>query len=196
MPFRPATSARVPARPALAYKEASTSGRGTRSMKTTLSATAALLAAASVAQAAPEQVATYRDWFVYTNGEGDQKVCYAVTTPKDEAPASVRHGDVYVMVATWASGAATQQPSFMAGYPLREAPEPQIRIGSDRWEMFTSGREGFVEASRDEERLVAAMRRGADMRLSAMSERGTATEYSFSLLGVSNALDRAAQACR
>ena len=165
-------------------------------LRPTLSGAAALLADTQAAQAAPEQVATYKDWFVYTNGSGADKVCYAVTTPKDRSPVRVDHGDVYVMIATWANGAATEQPSFMAGYDLRDAPEPEVRIGSSRFEMFTSGNEGFVEAAEDERRLVAAMRRGADMRLSAMSERGTATDYTFSLLGVSNALDRAAQACR
>ena len=161
-------------------------------------ARAAAIAAASVtaAAAAPEQIATYKDWFVYTNGEGADRVCYAVTTPKDRSPVKAQHGDVYVMVATWANGAATEQPSFMAGYPLRDAPDPEARIGSDRFEMFGAGNEGFVEAEEDERRLVAAMRRGADMRLSAMSERGTATDYTFSLLGVSSALDRAAKACR
>lgn len=147
------------------------------------------------AMAAPDQVATYKDWFVYTNGTGTDRVCYAVTTPKEKSPASVRHGDVYVMIASWANGAAAEQPSVMTGYALRESPDPQIRIGSDAWDLFTSGTEGFIEAPRDEERLVAAMRRGADMRLSAMSERGNATEYTFSLLGVSNALDRAAKEC-
>ena len=166
-----------------------------RSLRGAAASLAAVAAALSCAHAAPEQVATYKDWFVYTNGEGQERVCYAVTVPKDRSPASVNHGDVYVMIATWANGAATEQPSFMAGYPLRDAPEPEMRVGSSRFEMFTSGNEGFIEAGEDEERLVAAMRRGADMRLSAMSERGTATDYTFSLLGVSNALDRAARAC-
>ena len=162
----------------------------------TLASAAALSPMLSSALAAPEQVATYKDWFVYTNGTGADKVCYAVTTPKDRSPTRVNHGDVYVMIATWANGAASEQPSFMAGYQLKDAPDPEVRIGSSRFSMFSSGNEGFIEANEDERRLVAAMRRGADMRLSAMSDRGTATDYTFSLLGVSNALDRAAKACR
>ena len=167
-----------------------------RSVAYAATAAAALGSLLGSAAAAPEQVATYKDWFVYTNGSGADRVCYAVTTPKDKSPARAAHGDVYVMIATWANGAATEQPSFMAGYPLRDAPSPEVRIGASRFEMFGAGNEGFVEASEDEERLVAAMRRGADMRLSAMSERGTATDYTFSLLGVSSALDRAAKACQ
>lgn len=165
-------------------------------LRAIIGAAAAGAVIAGTATAAPEQVATYKDWFVYTNGTGADKVCYAVSTPKDKSPVKADHGDVYVMIATWANGAASEQPSFMAGYTMRDAPDPQIRIGSSKFDMFPSGNESFIEEDSDEKRLVAAMRRGADMRLSAMSERGTATEYRFSLLGVSNALDRAAKDCR
>ena len=168
-----------------------------RTVLSAAAATTALLASVlTTATAAPERVATYRDWFVFVNDTNEGRVCYAVSDPEESSPRSARHGEVYMMVATWANGAAKEQPSFMAGYQLRDTPEPQLRIGADKWDLFTSANEGFVEAERDEERLVAAMRRGADMRLSAVSERGTATEYTFSLLGISNALDRAARECQ
>lgn len=163
-----------------------------------------LLAAASaaalptIAQAAnaPEQIATYRDWIVYRANVDGETICYAAATPKDMEPESVDHGNIFFMVSTWKSGAAANQPSFMSGYDLKDRPVPVVRIGANKWDMFSAGQEGFVEDDRSETRLVSAMRRGAEMRLSAMSERGTSTEYTFSLLGISNALDRAARACR
>ncbi|WOI53405.1 invasion associated locus B family protein [Parvularcula sp. LCG005] len=158
---------------------------------------AAVVFAPVVAQAAePEQVATYRDWIVYSADLGTDTLCYAVTEASDKEPSAVNHGDVFFMVSTWKSGVAANQPSFMAGYTLRDRPEPMIRIGSDKWDMFTAGSEGFVETDSDEKSVVGAMRRGSEMRVSAMSERGTATEYTFSLLGISNALDRVERACR
>ncbi len=166
----------------------------------TLSAAAAATTSAAVsvaiAQPTPEAVGTFRDWIVYKADVDGDTICYAVTEPKEKEPGSVNHGNVFFMVSTWKSGVAKAQPSFMSGYNLRERPEPIVRIGSDKWDMFSSGVEGFVDADRDEQRLVAAMRRGSEMRLSAMSERGTATEYTFSLYGISNALDRAERSCR
>ena len=61
--------------------------------------------------------------------------------------------------------------------------------------MYVSENEAFIEKSDDETRLIRAMRRGADMRISAVSSRGTATNYVISLRGVSAGLDRARQAC-
>ncbi len=153
-----------------------------------------LLTAPAVAQ--PNLVATYKDWIVYKlNLDGDT-VCYAASEPTDKSPRSVNHGDVFFLVSSWKSGVAKGQPSFMAGYPLREAPEPVIRVGSDKWEMYTSEEEGFIDKSSDEKRLLAAMKRGSDMRISAVSERGTATNYTFSLLGITDSINRMEKECR
>ena len=42
---------------------------------------------------------------------------------------------------------------------------------------------------------VRAMRRGSDMRVEATSNRGTATAYTFSLLGVTAALEQVDDLC-
>ena len=154
------------------------------------------LCAASAAIAQPQAIATHKDWSVFVREANGEKICFAATEAKDKAPKSVRHGDIFFIVATWQSGAAKNQPSFMAGYDLADAPTPTIRVGSDKWNMYTSSNEAFIESAADEERLVGAMRRGARMRISAVSKRGTATNYQISLSGVSAALDRVGRECR
>ncbi len=146
--------------------------------------------------AKPEPVATFRDWSVFVQEVDGDKICFAATEAKEKSPRSVTHGDVFFLIASWQSGAANEQPSLMAGYNFREGPEPTLRIGSDKWQMYVSENEAFIDKADDENRLVRAMRRGADMRVSAMSTRGTATSYVISLRGVSAALDRAKSACK
>lgn len=145
--------------------------------------------------AAPVFQGAHSDWRVFTRGEGDARVCYALATPREALPRNVDHGDVFFLVASWANGDASEQPSFKAGYALRPDSPPQARVGSDRFAMFVADQEGFIEAPRDEDRLVDAMRRGSSMRIEAMSDRGTATVYEFSLSGITAALRDAAQRC-
>ena len=83
----------------------------------------------------------------------------------------------------------------MTGYAIDQKPEPNIRIGSDKWDMYSSENEAFIESNDEEQRLLRAMRRGADMRVSAVSTRGTATSYVVSLRGVTAALDRVKREC-
>ncbi|MBT8473620.1 MAG: hypothetical protein HKP25_05375 [Marinicaulis sp.] len=152
-----------------------------------------LFASGAVAQ--PKSVATYKDWSVFVRDTDAGKICFAATEATDKSPKSVRHGDVFFLVASWANGAASEQPSLMTGYAINAKPEPTIRIGSDRWELYSSENEAFIESASEEERLIRAMRRGSDMRINAVSGRGTATSYVVSLRGVTAALQRVEREC-
>ena len=62
--------------------------------------------------------------------------------------------------------------------------------------MYTQGDGLWIKNAAEEEKLVEAMRKGADMTVKAVSSRGTQTTDVFSLKGLSQALDRMAQDCR
>ena len=151
---------------------------------------------AGAAAAEPQALATYKAWSVFVHDTGTDRICFAAAEATDKSPKTVNHGDIFFLIATWKSGAASNQPSFRTGYNLQSAPAPTIRIGSDKWDMYASDNEAFIESGSSEQGLITAMRKGADMKISAMSNRGTATSYVVSLSGVSAALDRVRDACK
>lgn len=169
-----------------------------RSVSTAMAAAAFLAASVPpmVRAAEPQPVAAFKKWSVFVKEEGGERICYAATDAQELSPASVNHGSVFFLVASWKSGAARNQPSLMTGYQINAAPPPAIRIDSEKWEMYADDNEAFIEKASDEGRLIAGMKRGAEMRVSAVSSRGTATSYVFSLSGVSAALARVEEACR
>ena len=156
---------------------------------------AAAAAAPAAAQSAPTLAGTHGDWSVYTRGSGSSRICYVLTEAETESPSSVNHGDVYFMVSNWQNGAATEQPSFLAGYPLKTTRAPRAQVGSTNLSMFAADNEAFIEEASDERRLVAKMRAGSTMTVSAVSSRGTQTRYGFSLKGITAALKQAKSAC-
>lgn len=161
-----------------------------------LAATAIAAFAVLPAAAEPTPLATFKDWSVFVHETGTDRICFAAAEASDKSPKSVNHGDIFFLIASWKSGAATNQPSFRVGYNFQEAPAPAIRIGSQKWDMFAADNEAFIESGAAEQSLITAMRSGADMKISATSSRGTATSYVVSLNGISAALDRVAQACK
>ena len=164
--------------------------------KTFLTVLIAAMTMPGLAHAAePKLEGTFTDWTVYSRAEGGDKICYAISEPKSKSPTSVNHGDVYFMVSSWRSGAANEQPSFLAGYPLRANRAPEARIGSAKYKMFVSENESFIESSKDERALVKKMRAGATMNVKAVSARGTNVNYAFSLKGITAALKKAKAAC-
>lgn len=150
---------------------------------------------ASAKAADPKLQGTFSDWSVYTRTVGNDKICYALAKPEVKAPANVNHGDVFFMVANWKSGAAKEQPSLLAGYNLKTTRAPAAYVNSTKVLMYAADQEAFIEASVDEKNLVRKMKAGADMRIEAVSARGTETSYVFSLKGITAALRKAKSAC-
>jgi len=157
---------------------------------------AAVTTAPAFAQSAPNLKSTHGDWSVYTRGSGNELICYVLSEAKTESPSNVNHGDIYFMVSNWKNGAASEQPSFLAGYDLKTTRAPKAQVGSTSLSMFAADNEAFIEARADEQRLVSKMRAGSTMTVSAVSKRGTQTRYTFSLKGVTAALKQAKSACR
>lgn len=157
---------------------------------------AALTAAPAIAQSAPKLAGSHGDWSVYTRGSGAEQICYVLSEAQAKSPSSVNHGDIYFMVSNWKNGAATEQPSFLAGYELKPTRAPKAQVGSTALTMFAADNEAFISENSDERKLVSKMRAGSTMTVSAVSKRGTQTRYTFSLKGVTAALKQAKTACR
>ena len=149
----------------------------------------------ALAQSAPKLTGTHGDWTVYTRGSGGERICYALSEALAKSPKNLNHGDIYFMVSSWKSGAATEQPSFLAGYTLKTTRAPKAQVGSTALNMFAADNEAFISESSDERTLVSKMRAGSTMTVSAVSQRGTQTRYTFSLKGVTAALRQAKSAC-
>ncbi|MEM9599615.1 MAG: invasion associated locus B family protein [Pseudomonadota bacterium] len=157
---------------------------------------AAMAIPADAAANAPRLEGRHADWIVYTRGSGQAKTCYVVSEATTKSPGNVQHGNIFFLVSNWANGAASEQPSLMTGFPLKPARAPKARVGSTSVIMYGADNEAFVAETADERRLVASMRKGANMTVEAVSARGTDVSYNFSLKGVTAALRQAKGLCR
>ncbi len=155
-----------------------------------------LSAHGALAQNGPKLHQTIKDWAVFTTTSGNDTLCYVRSFAQDKAPKNVDHGDVIFFVTSWKSGSGKHQPSLMTGYPLKDTPPPKARVGSTRITMYPDNNEAFIEEASDERKLIAAMRKGAMLRVEARSARGTATTYEFSLSGITAALQKADALCK
>jgi invasion protein IalB len=159
---------------------------------------ALMIAAATLAPAASadtKAIGRYKDWRVYTEGEGRNMICFAAVEPSDKAPKNVEHGEVTFYVASWKSGASANQPSLKVGYTLRKDLAPEAIIGRERFSMYAVGPEAFASDNKDSA-LVAALKKGSELRVEAASVKDARTAYHFSLKGSTEAIDKARSLCR
>ncbi|MCT8999262.1 invasion associated locus B family protein [Chelativorans intermedius] len=151
-----------------------------------------LLCAVAVAGPAFAQataIGQHRDWGTYSYQSDNGKVCYAMSVPKTKEPSNLNHGDIFFFVSQKPGQNVAYEPQFIADYSLQEGSKVTVTVGNRSFTMFTQGQSAWLENAAEEPQLVAAMKAGADMTVSATSGRGNSTRYTFSLLGLTAALD-------
>jgi invasion protein IalB len=87
--------------------------------------------------------------------------------------------------------------SIIVGYPQKPNADATVTIdGSARYSMYTQDDGAWVKNAAEEPQLVQAMRKGAEMVVRSVSTHGTKTTDTYSLKGVSDALDKVASECK
>ncbi len=61
----------------------------------------------------------------------------------------------------------------MIGYTLKPGSEGSVEIGGARYAMYTQGDGLWIKNAAEEDRLVEALRKGADATVKAVSAKGT-----------------------
>ena len=138
---------------------------------------------------------TFRDWIAFVHKTDDQKICFITSVPKRTLPANVRRGKIHFYITTWPGANDHNQISVRIGYPFKPGSVTTAEIGSDKFELFTEKEFAFVKDRNNEQKLVAAMKRGNAMVVKGISARGTLTTDNYSLSGISSALNRMAKEC-
>jgi invasion protein IalB len=163
---------------------------------------AAIFSGAAFGQASPTQGATllgqYGDWGAYTASPGGKKVCFALAKPSASAtnPPNRPRDPAWLFISTRPSEKVKEEVSVIIGYPFKPNADASVEIGGTAFAMYTQNDGAWVKNAAEEARLVDALRKGADVTVKGESGRGTKTTDTFSLKGISQALDRTAQECR
>jgi invasion protein IalB len=168
----------------------------TMSVRTIATALALTLASAGVVFAqTPTRIQQFKAWGAYSYKSGNSTVCYVLSVPTAKEPASVDHGDIFFIVTQRPGQNISYEPQVMVGYPLQSNSKVTVTIDNKNFVMFTKDKAAWVENAAEEPALVAAMKTGQNMSVSAVSGRGTKTSYAYSLSGISAALKQI-EACK
>lgn len=161
-----------------------------------------LAMSASVAVAQEEstnRVNAATDWSVFV--EDDPTQCWVVSTPRetvntrDGRVVSVNRGEILMFVSFWPGQDRLGEVSFTGGYPFADGSTVSMRVGETTFELFTDGEMAWAASPQDDQRIITAMKRGADAVMTARSARGTQTQDTFSLMGFTAAVEDAEQRC-
>lgn len=155
-------------------------------------------AAAAAGGAEPTLIGQFGTWGAYTAAPNGKKVCFALAKPSSSKtnPPNRPRDPAYAFVSTRPSEKVTNEVSVMIGYTLKPGSESTLEVGGASYAMYTQGDGLWIKNAAEEERMVEAMRKAAEVTVKGMSAKGTETTDTFSLKGLSQALDRLAQDCK
>ena len=143
----------------------------------------------------PKLVEAFKDWAAYSVDGPNGKVCYVASQPKDQQPTGVNRDPVFFMISHWQGRGVKNEASIIIGYPFAENSKVSTDIDGTTFTMFTKGDGAWMENVDEENRLVSAMKAGSKMVVKGRSRRGTDTTDTYSLSGVTAALNKIATVC-
>jgi hypothetical protein len=148
--------------------------------------------------AEPTLLGQFGTWGAYTAMPNGKKVCFALAKPSSSKtnPPNRPRDPAYAFVSTRPAERVSNEVSIMIGYMLKPGSESTLEVGGASYAMYTQGDGLWIKNAAEEERMVDAMRKSADVVVKGVSAKGTETTDTFSLKGLSQALDRLAQDCK
>ncbi len=170
-----------------------------------LSVAAACAAGSSTAQdGLLPSVATAGDWHVVEGS--DPRICFAETAPtrtlntRGGREVQVSRGDIRLTVSYVPASNVAGEVAFTGGYPFEKDSTATLEIGGATFELVTfdlsaEGRYAWARNPDEDERIVAAMKRGVRAVVKARSSRGTDTMDTFSLIGATAMIEEAERRC-
>jgi hypothetical protein len=154
--------------------------------------------AAMAGGAEPTLIGQFGTWGAYAATPNGKKVCFALAKPSSSKtnPPNRPRDPAYAFVSTRPAEKVSNEVSVMIGYALKPGSESTLEVGGASYSMYTQGDGLWIKNAAEEERMVEAMRKSADATVKGVSAKGTETTDTFSLKGLSQALDKIAQDCR
>lgn len=151
---------------------------------------------------APERIGEHGDWLVYHYGSGVDEICYILSEPKRKHPGGLNRGRVFFSVTHREDG-TRNEVSLRAGYKFSSKSKPFAKISGREFSFYTGVQEGderahwaWMHSPEDETAFIEAMKKGSEMVIKGTSSRGTLTTDTYSLIGVTKALEAIDKKCQ
>lgn len=142
----------------------------------------------------PSQLASYGDWGVFVAQGEKSKTCYALATPKDRAPPGLQRDPAYVFISNRPGENVREEVSIIMGFPMKEG-GGRAEVAGSGFALIAKGANAWIKNQAEEPKFVDALKKGSKLIVKAPSLRGHVTTDSYSLAGLSQALERVEKEC-
>lgn len=143
-----------------------------------------------------KELARFKDWKAFSEGEGNNKACMAVSKPKKDVGNYKKRGEIFAIVTHLPGQGKFDEFSIVAGYNYQPGSNPSIQIGDTKFQLFTSGSRAWSFSVSEDLKIINAMKSSLKLSVVGTSSRGTITTDTYSLLGFTKAYQKINDACQ
>jgi hypothetical protein len=140
-------------------------------------------------------IGTFGDWKALTTGKDRQKVCYALASPNQRLPASLKRDPGYLFISNRVADGAKSEIAFILGFTGKAGQDGTLTIGSNSFAVIASGESAFLKNPAQEEQIIDQMKRAASLTVKVSSARGNESTDRYSMNGITKALEAVAKEC-
>ena len=157
-------------------------------VRTALLVVIAALCVALPAQAELVRMDNFKDWSVFRDDGGAERICYMSSVPKSLKGNYDRNnrGETRVFVTHFGKS-DRNVVSVLAGYKYKKQSDVQFRIDGKETVLFTQDNRAYSFGAEDDATLVSRMKRGNKLVVIGTSSRGNETIDEYSLSGFTKA---------
>lgn len=147
------------------------------------------------AQSGAENLGTFSQWTVWRTRDNNGVLCYISSQPQKSDPAGARRDPIHFLVVTRKGVGTRNEVQSILGYPLANEPLPTATIDGRAYNMLPENEAAWLASEGDEPGFVAALKAGSNLVVKGRSQRGTNTTDTYSLSGVTAAMNELEKAC-
>jgi invasion protein IalB len=142
-------------------------------------------------------IGTFQKWNVFTSNDPDGKMCFIASQPTDSkySQTITSRDPAFFMITSIPAKKIRNEVSTIIGYAFGPNAAVALDIDGTKYTMFTANTDTAWAMADQEAALVNALKAGAKLTVSGMSKRGTMTIDTYSLSGITAALQKMAMEC-
>lgn len=141
----------------------------------------------------------FKDWKAFTSSSADGKMCFIATQPSDSQYSQKVSGrdPAYFQITRIPSKSVVNEVSSISGYTFLATGDVTIDVDGTKFKMFldASHPDTAWSVPETEPALVDAMKKGHVMTMTGTSRRNTVITDTYSLSGITAALDAVTKEC-
>lgn len=138
----------------------------------------------------------FRAWSAYATSDGAGKMCFVLSKPTSVSPEPDGYTQAYLYLTHRPADDVRNELNLVAGYDFAPGSDATLTIGSQTYQLFTSGDAAWLQDPGQSQNVAGAMRAGSSLTIEGTTAAGAAVKETFSLSGVTAASRAIDDECR